>query len=327
MDDDRIIRHTKVHSFISTLYTAVHGVSPKRFQEKVLERLKRLIHFDKALWLSGYAREILITQVYLYNLPDSLMASWEERKGQDRVLKGILEDFPGRTVDMREFYTQDERLSAEIYQNHSKKFGIEHVITTALPDYHTGLVEAVSLYRSDRDNPFSREDREMKEFLFPLMAEAFCYNQLNHMLRLSGQRQASLLAVCDQKAWLRHAEPGFHEMLKEVWPDWSGPVLPEPFLELIASSRSKELRYKPVHFRHEKIGEMSLVFAHRRKLTRQLSKREDQVALMFASGKSYKEIAAELELSPATVRNHIGSIYAKLNVSTKLELAAKIETD
>lgn len=326
MDTGDFIRQTQLQAFISVLLSAVHGQPPETFQDRVLEQLKPLISFDKALWLSGYAKEVLITQVHLHNLPESLMTSWESMKGQDKVLKGILEGFPGKTVDMREFYTREERASADIYRKHSRKFGIEHVITTALPDYHTGLIEAISLYRSNPDNPFSKEDRELKEFLFPLMKDAFCYNQLNHMLGLSRQRRGAALAVCDPKAWLRHAEPDFYPLLKAVWPDWTGPVLPQPFSELISSSSDRLLRYPHVSFRHEKVGNLCLLIAHRRDITRRLTQREDQVAVMFASGKRYKDIAAHLNISPATVRNHIDSIYKKLNISNKVQLAQTLHT-
>lgn len=317
---DTMIDNPKLHAFFLALLSAVHGVSPKEFQKKIMDQLQSLISFDKGLWLSGYVKEILITHVYLHNLPESLMTSWESMKGQDRILKGILEESPGKTVDMRDFYTRDERINADIYQKHSKKFGIEHVITTALPDYHTGLVEAISLYRSDPDAPFSLDDRKLKEFLFPLMIEAFCYNQLNYMLSISRQSHAATLAVCDEKAWLRHAEPGFYSLLKAVWPDWSGPVLPDPILTLISSKTRSLLRFEQVSFRHHKISKLRLIFAHQRTLTRRLSKREDQIAVMFASGKSHKEIARSLNISPATVRNHIDSIYKKLEVSNKIQL-------
>jgi len=52
-----------------------------------------------------------------------------------------------------------------------------------------------------------------------------------------------------------------------------------------------------------------------------LSKRELTVTEHYASGQSYKEIARELGVSPSTVRNHIASIYRKLEISNKAQLA------
>ena len=52
-----------------------------------------------------------------------------------------------------------------------------------------------------------------------------------------------------------------------------------------------------------------------------LSKREKEVATAYASGESYKEIARSLGLSPTTVRTHLRTVYSKLGVPSKIELA------
>jgi tetratricopeptide (TPR) repeat protein/DNA-binding CsgD family transcriptional regulator len=57
-----------------------------------------------------------------------------------------------------------------------------------------------------------------------------------------------------------------------------------------------------------------------------LSRREDEVARAYASGLSYKHIAAQFGVAPATVRTHLETIYRKLGVSTKFELAAALPT-
>ncbi len=52
-----------------------------------------------------------------------------------------------------------------------------------------------------------------------------------------------------------------------------------------------------------------------------LTKREQEVAETYAAGQSYKEIARELGLSPTTVRSHLRTVYSKLGVTSKIELA------
>lgn len=51
-----------------------------------------------------------------------------------------------------------------------------------------------------------------------------------------------------------------------------------------------------------------------------LSERELMIAKRYAGGKTYKQIAAELNIAPSTVRNHLAAIYRKLNVTNKPEL-------
>jgi DNA-binding NarL/FixJ family response regulator len=55
-----------------------------------------------------------------------------------------------------------------------------------------------------------------------------------------------------------------------------------------------------------------------------LSARERAVALALGEGQQYKEVADSLGISINTVRNHIRSIYDKLQVHSKLEMLAKL---
>jgi DNA-binding NarL/FixJ family response regulator len=54
-----------------------------------------------------------------------------------------------------------------------------------------------------------------------------------------------------------------------------------------------------------------------------LSPRETQILRLLADGHSYKTAAAELEISPDTVRFHIRHIYEKLHVHSKSEAVLK----
>jgi DNA-binding NarL/FixJ family response regulator len=53
----------------------------------------------------------------------------------------------------------------------------------------------------------------------------------------------------------------------------------------------------------------------------QLSDRERQIVLLVAQGNRNKEIGAHLFISEQTVKNHLHSIFDKLGVSDRLELA------
>ncbi|MEL6234146.1 MAG: AAA family ATPase [Pseudomonadota bacterium] len=58
-----------------------------------------------------------------------------------------------------------------------------------------------------------------------------------------------------------------------------------------------------------------------------LSRRESEIAQAYANGASYKEIARDLGVSPATIRTHLATIYRKLGVGTKIGLLQALGAD
>lgn len=52
----------------------------------------------------------------------------------------------------------------------------------------------------------------------------------------------------------------------------------------------------------------------------ELTRREAQVAMAARNSMSAKAIARRFDLSPATVSNHLGSVYKKLSITSRLEL-------
>ncbi|OAO80448.1 hypothetical protein A0O32_1501 [Anoxybacillus flavithermus] len=55
----------------------------------------------------------------------------------------------------------------------------------------------------------------------------------------------------------------------------------------------------------------------------QLSEREKQVFFLLMKGYSNQEIARELILSKHTIKNHINSVFQKLEVGRRSQLIAK----
>ncbi len=55
-----------------------------------------------------------------------------------------------------------------------------------------------------------------------------------------------------------------------------------------------------------------------------LSPREIEIATAYAQGDTYQAIAARLCIAPSTVRTHLATIYRKLEVSSKLDLHARL---
>ena len=58
-----------------------------------------------------------------------------------------------------------------------------------------------------------------------------------------------------------------------------------------------------------------------------LSERERQIAKLYVAGRSYKEIARDLALSPATVRTHLNNVFRKLEVANRIQLLHRLGTE
>jgi DNA-binding NarL/FixJ family response regulator len=58
-----------------------------------------------------------------------------------------------------------------------------------------------------------------------------------------------------------------------------------------------------------------------------LTPTERQVAELVAEGRSNKEVAAALVVSPKTVDGHLSNIYAKLGIHSRTQLARRIAAE
>jgi DNA-binding CsgD family transcriptional regulator len=312
-----INEHTR--QFISGIIDDGFQAPAPDLKQTVMERLSRLIPFDTALWASGHTDGLTVHNVYLHNLPAEMMENWEQYKHQDRLLAHIMAN-PGATCDVNEFYSRQERPSLELYKQHSAHYGIESAISTAIPAHDTGLLEVMSLYRKPGEPEFTPEERDLKQFAFPLMISVWHHNQIAHLKGLSGGEPDLAAAICDREGLIRHTDTEFIEKLQSEWPEWSAPLLPQALGHLLKAQERTEFIGKHICVSAATLDDLFLLQAKPKGAATLLTPREEQVARSFSGGLTYKEIAGELGMSPSTARRHIESIYRKLDVSNKVEL-------
>ena len=54
-----------------------------------------------------------------------------------------------------------------------------------------------------------------------------------------------------------------------------------------------------------------------------LTPREREILVLLAQGRLYKEIAAQLGISPSTVRAHLHAVYGKLGVKSRTQAVVR----
>jgi DNA-binding NarL/FixJ family response regulator len=120
-----------------------------------------------------------------------------------------------------------------------------------------------------------------------------------------------ILETCDAE---------FLDALRKEWPDWSPPVLPG---ELVKVFRTSERRFvgKRITVLASLGNEMLFLLAREKGNAETLTRAQFAVATLAVKGLSYKQVARDLGLSPATVRNHLHNAYVKLEVGNRTALA------
>lgn len=71
----------------------------------------------------------------------------------------------------------------------------------------------------------------------------------------------------------------------------------------------------------EKLSSPDSILPRPRERWKSLSNRERQIAELVLQGLRYKDVAASLDISDHTVRNHLRHVFTKLRITSRVELA------
>ncbi|WP_413378889.1 response regulator [Alkalihalobacillus sp. 1P02AB] len=93
--------------------------------------------------------------------------------------------------------------------------------------------------------------------------------------------------------------------------------------QLVETIRAVYLGESKLHDKVTKyvLTRISNVTSEEEKLVKSLTKREKEVLIEIAKGKSNKEIAADLEITEKTVKTHISNVFSKIEVNDRTQAA------
>lgn len=288
-----------------------------RYQDWALEQIGRILPFDSALWMTGAltsdGEDAVFHTHHLYRQPAQLLADWSRTRDRTVFSRRVFAH-PGNTLACETARELGPELAA-----HARRYGIEHILATANVDPLTSLSELISIYRADAGSPFGEAERLFMQALVPHLTETYRINRLYQLTHLQSASPSLAAATADNQGMLQIADPAFTELLTEEWPDWRGARLPSDLLERIAAEGGRYAGSRIILY-HSPLHNVTLLRGRRKSRIDNLSDRENEIAIHFASGRTHKEIARQIGLSPATVRNHLTAAYVKLNVGSKAEL-------
>jgi DNA-binding CsgD family transcriptional regulator len=315
--------------FLLELYGLAPRTPSPAFCDAVLKLLERIVPFDSGLWgaftvTPGGPRP---HWGHLHRLPPEMLADYERVKQHDLVNQELIAH-PGRTVAVA--LRQAERTAHPDVVAHARRWGMEHILATVLLESPLNLYTAIRLYRADPARHYTASERRIKQAVMPHLVAAWHMNalQLLDMPARARDGAARARALVDRFGVIHNAEPGLADLLRRELHKWQGPSLPPSLLSMVRGDESEHEGKAIVFTRLRVLEDGTFVIGLRsRSRVDSLSARELEVAREFASGKTHKQVAASLSTSPATVRSQLQTVYAKLGVSTKVDLARRLEED
>jgi DNA-binding CsgD family transcriptional regulator len=312
-----------INELIVGLYRFGRELPMAKFQGWALARVREVIDFDSALWRAG--GDSPRDAICLYGQPEQLMEEYV-RDGwpAEDFVRARCAAHPGVTINMAELTTSEGWHGMPMYRRFARRYGIEWVLCTHLVDPNRTVKEVVSLWRHDALRPFTEEERLAKQLLMPHLAESLRANRRWHFAASARTPSgaSAAMAVCDRGGRLHESTSAFTRALRTEWPQWTGGDLPAPLVVALENGRYRGQR---IEVDAQALGDQWLISARSIGAERQLGQRELLVARMYAQGLTYRMIAAQIGVSPATVRNQLRSCFSKLGVASKLELARRLE--
>jgi DNA-binding CsgD family transcriptional regulator len=208
-----------------------------------------------------------------------------------------------------------------------RRYGHEHNLIIADIDTPRSRGLWLSLWRPGTREAFSAQDQRALTFLMPHLVEA---RTINRRLALGPQFEAIIgpagtRALIKNNGTIVHAGFRFRQLLGLHWPGALCTRLPADLLAGL--QRQGVAVVGGIQISAAPLGDLQMLSIRRIPVASRLSKREYAVAAIYGSGRSYKEISKELNISPVTVRNVIQHIYRKLEINNKACLVRELMED
>lgn len=291
-------------------------VSPSRMMADGLAMLRELVPFDAAWWgecsggVDGLApRNWLSGRI---NLSADFAREWNRIGASDRFARESM-----RRLDtvVHEAGFADPEPEVEAF---ARRHDLFHVmaITRSLPG--SGLLQFISLYRHEASPAFKAAHR----VLFEQFSAHLMQRWSARIAELVGDADAAVgdvHALVEANGDFVYVGARIALLLREHFPAWDGTRLPDA----LASALARGPRHTMLGRRRlaaQACAELLLLSLVPQRRAAPLPPREMSVALLYAEGRSHKEIARETGLSPTTVRTYLRETYLRLGVSDKVAL-------
>jgi DNA-binding CsgD family transcriptional regulator len=308
---------TSYSNLLLTIYREAQEVSVQEFQDAVLDTLKDELPFDTSMWGTATMTDqgIDIHSLHLHNTTQAMIDAYQKVKHLDVAAMRVTAK-PKETIGFatdRDFEGEELRP----YREFLREFRHENFFITSDINPLTRFAQWVSLYRHDTRKACTPLETELLSCLAPHLMQALAINRLVHMDRLTGDaaREKWCVAIADSRGVLYHADPRFRELLQIEWGMPDPMNLPPVLLQQLLNDEDNQVTGRRTVVRRNLERGLLYLRARDRAPVDNLSSREFLVARLLASGLTQKQVAAQLERSPETIRSQVKTIFDKLAIN------------
>lgn len=302
----------RVSDFLLELYHDASKCTPDELRLRVLKNLQRFIPFDFGVWGGGLADGRLVTDLTVLNQSEAILGEWDSVAQEDAFCDLTL----NRLGTTARFDDVPDYRASLAYNEHWRGFDASHMMATIVGEPTDGYVSFVGLCADDRPVAFSDTERRLKQMLMPHLSQALRMNRELWTGRAAMEHEA--IALVDGHGCVLCAQGPFDDFARQ---EWSGRFAQLPADMMSVLKQGKPWRGELLDVRMSPFGSNYFVHLSIHPTLSGLSRREREVAGLFASGMTNKQVARALGTSPSTVRNQLVRIYEKLGISSKAELA------
>lgn len=316
------------------IYDSAQYCTASDFNEYALTRFKKVMQFDSAVMADCSVtqnREFSVQSLHLHAVPLEKLLERQKVIGLEKLNQDGSVD--SRDAVLKNAYAQRGKsvitditkmdFDSDILR-YCKKYETAHSLTFVAGKTSAGTISTISLWRATRKNAFQHEHGHAANLLLPHIIQA---RKINRRLstNLSGASEDSSTALANFNGCLHFVEPKAIQLLQREWKQWTPPLLPRQLIDTLRQEKEKIFIGASIAVKAAVQGNMiCLVISPRADNKSSLTAAEYRAARLAAEGLQYKEIARQLGVSPATVRNQLHSAYTKLGVSNKTALAAAL---
>jgi DNA-binding CsgD family transcriptional regulator len=318
--------------FLLDLYDGAQQRTPSDFNEYALDEFKKIVYFDSAC-VANLAvmqdEKIVIQSLHLRSVSAERFRDRSVTVGTETLDRnGTLSSRD--SVATNAFAQRGKSVIADIAEKFSspaileycRKYETAHSLSFVSSQAMNGLIPVISLWRAARKNAYLESQAHAATLVIPHIFQAMAINRRLATAPVAGP-PGSTTAFASLDGHLFFVEPEATRLLQLEWKQWSPPLLPRSLIDSLKQDKERVFVGVSICMRASVQGKMiCLRIAAKENKTMDLTTAEYRVARLAAGGLPYKEIAKQLEVSPATVRNQLHSVYKKLGISSKTALAA-----